>query len=162
MGLGRGAAVSAVSLDRLIARYASIMSQSYRVREAAELLGMSDDTLRRWIDAGRIEATTGPNNRIAIEGVELARVAQKIADDTERLDVGLVGGASARNRMIGIVTRVVRDKVMAQVEMQAGPYRIVSLMSREAADELELEPGSLAIASIKATNVVIELPATAG
>jgi molybdopterin-binding protein len=135
------------------------MAQTYRVSEAAELLGTSDDTLRRWIDSGRVRSTTGPNHRLAIEGRELARFAQELADGAERRDVGVVSGASARNRMVGIVTRVVRDTVMAQVEMQAGPYRIVSLMSREAADDLKLEPGSLAIAAIKATNVVVEIPA---
>jgi molybdopterin-binding protein len=71
---------------------------------------------------------------------------------------GAVGRASARNRFVGLVTRVVRDDVMAQVEMQCGPYRVVSLMSREAADDLALEPGVTAVASVKSTNVVVEIP----
>jgi molybdopterin-binding protein len=133
------------------------MSRTFRIREAAQLLGVSDDTLRRWIDAGRVSAIAdaGP---MRINGVDLAVLAEELAASAEHLGVASVAGTSARNRLVGLVTRVVRDTVMAQVEMQAGPYRIVSLMSREAADELALEPGALAIASIKATNVVIEVP----
>ena len=80
---------------------------------------------------------------------------RSMADDP---DPGAAVKQSARNRMRGIVTRVVRDTVMAQVEMQAGPFRIVSLMSREAADDLGLEPGVLAVAAVKSTNVVVEIP----
>ncbi len=129
------------------------------MREAAELLGVSDDTVRRWADAGRLPTLTEGGRR-AVDGAELARFARDLAAaaDGERLEQRPVVGASARNRMHGLVTRVVRDTVMAQVEMQAGPFRIVSLMSREAADELELEPGVLAVAAVKATNVVIEVP----
>jgi molybdopterin-binding protein len=129
------------------------------MREAAELLGVSDDTVRRWADAGRLPTLTEGGRR-AVDGAELARFARDLAaaGDGERLEQRPVVGASARNRMHGLVTRVVRDTVMAQVEMQAGPFRIVSLMSREAADELELEPGVLAVAAVKATNVVIEVP----
>jgi molybdopterin-binding protein len=130
---------------------------TFRIREAAELLGVSDDTLRRWAEAGRVP-TTSDGGRMAIDGVSLARFAEELAANSEHPTVGPVTGASARNRMVGLVTRVIRDTVMAQVELQAGPFRIVSLMSREAADELHLEPGVLAIASIKATNVVIEVP----
>jgi molybdopterin-binding protein len=130
---------------------------TFRIREAAELLGVSDDTLRRWAESGRVRTVTD-GGRMAIEGKELARFAEELAAQTEHPSVGATAGASARNRMVGLVTRVVRDTVMAQVELQAGPFRIVSLLSREAADELKLEPGSLAIASIKATSVVIEVP----
>ncbi len=129
----------------------------FRVSEAAHLLGVSDDTLRRWVEAGRVAPTTDDAGRTAIEGAELARVAQTLADTVEP---GPVAQASARNRFVGIVTRVVRDTVMAQVELQCGPHRVVSLMSREAADQLQLAPGVLAIASIKSTNVVVELPAS--
>jgi molybdopterin-binding protein len=135
------------------------MTSTFRIREAAELLGVSDDTIRRWIDAGRV-STTGDDGPKRIDGVDLARLAEELAANAEHPNVGSLGGTSARNRMVGLVTRVLRDTVMAQVEMQAGPYRIVSLMSREAADELALEPGALAVASIKATNVVIEVPNT--
>jgi molybdopterin-binding protein len=127
-----------------------------RIADAAQLLGVSDDTLRRWIDAGRIAGTTDTAGRAAVDGAELARFARSIADDTPP---GAVTLASARNRFTGIVTAVVRDTVMAQVEMQCGPHRVVSLMSREAADQLRLEPGVVAVASIKSTNVVVELPA---
>ncbi len=130
---------------------------TYRVREAADLLGVSDDTIRRWAESGRL-ATVTESGRLRIDGAALAAFAESQAADVERPTVGPIGGASARNQLVGLVTRVVRDTVMAQVDMQAGPFRIVSLMSREAADELGLEPGTLAIASVKATNVVIETP----
>ena len=130
---------------------------SFRIREAADLLGVSDDTLRRWAAAGRIP-TSIDNGRRIIDGADLARFAEELAASTERPQRRTVVGESARNRFVGLVTNVVRDTVMAQVEMQAGPHRIVSLMSREAADELELEPGAIAVASIKATNVVVEVP----
>jgi molybdopterin-binding protein len=126
-----------------------------RISEAASLLGVSDDTVRRWVDQGRLPVVHGDNNRMAVEGRELAAFVQKLADSPEP---GTTVAASARNRMKGIVTRVVKDGVMAQVEMQAGPFRIVSLMSREAADELGLEAGSVAVASIKSTHVVVEIP----
>lgn len=127
---------------------------TYRIAEAAELLGVSDDTVRRWIDAGRIEAAT-ENGRAVIEGTVLARLASELADAPAPDRAKAV---SARNRMLGIVTRTTMDTVMAQVEMVCGPYRIVSLMSAEAATELGLEPGVSAVASIKSTNVVVERP----
>ncbi|MGB3444159.1 MAG: TOBE domain-containing protein [Actinophytocola sp.] len=126
-----------------------------RISEVADLLGVSDDTVRRWIDLGRLPVVQGDNNRKAIEGHELATFLQRQA---EAPDAGVTVARSARNQMKGIVTRVVKDVVMAQVEMQAGPFRIVSLMSREAADELGLEVGSVAVASIKSTHVVVEIP----
>jgi excisionase family DNA binding protein len=122
----------------------------FRIREAAELLGVSDDTVRRWADAGRL-ATISENGRRAVDGAELARFAGELAATSDRPPARPVVSESARNRFTGLVTRVVRDTVMAQVEIQAGPHRIVSLMSREAADEL-------AVASVKATNVVVEIP----
>lgn len=127
---------------------------SYRIAEAAELLGVSDDTLRRWVDAGRIAATTS-GGRSAVEGADLARLATELAEHPEPSRAAQV---SARNRMTGLVTRVVKDQVMAQVELICGPYRLVSLMSAEAATELGLEPGVTAIASVKSTNVVVERP----
>ena len=130
---------------------------SYRIKQAAELLGVSDDTVRRWGESGRLRTST-EGSRQVVDGVDLARLAQEIAESGDHPEPGPVVSASARNRFVGLVTRVVRDTVMAQVEIQSGPHRVVSLMSREAADELELEPGVLAIASIKSTNVVVELP----
>lgn len=122
-----------------------------RVSEAAELLAVSPDTVRRWIEGGRLAATKG-EGRTLVDGADLARLAQEVATPPA---VGAVHDESARNRMRGIVTDVQRDGVMAQVSLQAGPFRVVSLMSREAADELGLEPGSVAVASIKSTNVII-------
>jgi len=120
----------------------------FKVGEAAQLLGVSDDTVRRWADSGRITLSGTP---ATIDGVELAALAQQFGTEAQ------ASGSSARNRFTGIVTKVTRDTVMAQVELQAGPFRVVSLISREAADELGLEPGVLATASVKATNVGIEL-----
>ncbi len=125
----------------------------FRVTEAAALLGVSDDTVRRWIDAGRLSAVRDGGGRWMVKGSDLAEFAREHANAPEVEGVAL---SSARNRMPGLVTRVLRDGVMAQVEIQAGPFRLVSLMSREAADELGLEPGVLAVATVKSTNVVVE------
>ena len=122
------------------------------------MLGVSDDTVRRWAEAGRFETTTESSGRLAIDGVVLARFAQELAESAPHGEDRAVVAQSARNRFSGLVTRVVRDTVMAQVEIQAGPYRVVSLMSREAADELALAPGVMAVASVKSTNVVVEVP----
>jgi molybdopterin-binding protein len=121
------------------------------------LLGVSDDSLRRWVEQGRLPSSVDDTGRRVIDGAELARFAQEAAPPVAA--TGPVGRESARNRFAGLVTRVVRDTVMAQVEMQCGPYRVVSLMSREAADELGLNPGVTAVASVKSTNVVVEIPA---
>ena len=123
--------------------------------EAATLLGVSVDTVRRWADDGRLATTRTDGGHRLVDPVDLARLATERAAAPEP---GVVAGASARNRLTGLVTRVQRDGVMAQVDLQAGPFRVVSLMSREAADELGLEPGIVAIASVKATNVVVEIP----
>lgn len=128
----------------------------YRVAEAAELLGVSTDTVRRWIDSGRVAART-VEGRTVVPGTDLAALAASLVDDAEK-ERTRSGDVSARNRMTGIVTRVLADTVMAQVEMVCGPYRVVSLMSAEAAAELGLEPGARAIASVKSTNVVVERP----
>ena len=133
------------------------MAAPYRIAEAAALLGVSDDTVRRWIDSGRLTSTRTPGGHHEVEGVALAQLAQALGTDPAPGS----SSRSSRNRLRGIVTRVVRDTVMAQVEIQAGPHRVVSLLSREAADELELEPGVLAIATVKSTNVGIELPGKA-
>ena len=131
------------------------MPASYRISEAAALLGVSDDTVRRWIDSSRLPASREGSGPAQVPGEELARVAAELHDAPVP---GTTRSSSARNRLAGIVTRVVRDTVMAQVEMQAGPFRIVSLMSREAADELGLEVGARAVATVKATQVSIDVP----
>ena len=133
---------------------------SYRIAEAAAVLGVSDDTLRRWIDAGRVSSAVGMSGRAEVEGTALADLARELAEHGPdgRLDAQRAQAVSARNRMRGVVTRVVTDTVMAQVEMVCGPYRVVSLMSAEAAEQLGLATGVIAIASVKSTNVVVELP----
>ena len=132
---------------------------THRISTAAQVLGVSDDTVRRWIDAERLEVVAGSDGRRAVTGASLARLALELADhDDAGARHDRAASVSARNRLRGIVTRVVRDTVMAQVELVCGPYRVVSLMSTEAADQLALEPGVLAIASVKSTNVVVELP----
>ena len=131
------------------------VATTYRISEAALVLGVSDDTIRRWIDSGRLNVAEPQSGPTRVEGSALAELARQLADTPEAAAPRL---ESARNRMAGIVTKVVRDTVMAQVDMQCGPYRLVSLMSREAADELGLEPGSRAVAAVKATNVIVEVP----
>ena len=127
----------------------------FRIADAARLLGVSDDTIRRWIAAGMLSAQVNESNRKVVDGAELAAFACRQAsvppDPTDM-------HSSARNRLVGLVTSVTADRVMAQVEMQCGPHRIVSLMSSEAVTELELEPGMLAVAVIKSTTVVVETP----
>ena len=127
---------------------------TYRIAEAADLLGVSDDTLRRWVEAGRVP-TEVQGGRTVVPGPDLAALAVELAQTP---DPGRSSAVSARNRLVGIVTAVKKDTVMAQVDMVCGPYRLVSLMSTEAADELGLEPGSRIVASVKSTNVVVELP----
>ncbi len=130
----------------------------YRIGQAAALLEVSVDTVRRWADAGRLQTRRTEGGQRLIEGRDLARLAEELAaergGDREHQRVP----ASARNRLPGIVTRVTTDTVMAQVEMRVGPHRLVSLMTREAAEELALAPGVLAVASVKSTNVIVELP----
>ncbi len=130
----------------------------YRLAEAAELLGISDDTVRRWADAERFPTAKTPDGHAGVEGTALADLARQLANIPPDGSATASHRVSARNHLRGIVTEVKRDTVMAQVEMCCGPYRIVSLMSREAADSLGLDPGVVAVASIKATNVVVEVP----
>jgi molybdopterin-binding protein len=129
---------------------------TYRIAEAAEILGVSDDTVRRWIEGGRLESTHQEGRAVVPAGA-LARTAQQLADHPDREQLRS-SSVSARNRLPGIVVAVKKDTVMAQVELICGPYRIVSLMSSEAADELGLAPGVRAIASVKSTSVIVERP----
>ena len=131
---------------------------TFRIKQAAELLGVSDDTVRRWAEGGRITTTTDMAGRQVIDGAALARFAEEAAETSGGAASRVVVAESMRNRFTGLVTRVVRDTVMAQVEIQAGPHRFVSLLSREAVDDLGLEPGVLAVAAVKATNVSVEIP----
>lgn len=117
-------------------------------------MGVSPDTMRRWADSGRITAVTDAAGHRVVDGAELARFATEAAGGHDK---DRVRGQSARNHISGIVTRVTRDEVAALVELQAGPYRLVSLITRDAADDLGLEPGMIANAVVKATNVGVEL-----
>ncbi len=123
-----------------------------RISDAAKFLGVSDDTVRRWVSTEALKATEDASGRKAIDGRELAEFAR---DQAKALpDSG--SSTSARNRFVGLVTAVKKDTVMAQVELQCGPFRVVSLMSSEAVEELGLEPGSVAVAIVKSTNVIVE------
>ncbi len=127
-----------------------------RVRQAAELLGVSDDTVRRWIDDGALSARQDAAGRKVIDGAALAEFARANAAGTPKDPLGI--GSSARNRFAGLVTEVITDGVMAQVEMQCGPFTVTSLMSSQSVRELGLEPGSVAVAVVKATTVIVETP----
>ena len=127
--------------------------RDYSVGEAAGLLGVSADTVRRWIDNGSLDGTRTVKGRRRIGGEALAQFAQSLHENADPL----VGASdSTRNHFVGIVTKVVKDKVMAQVELQAGPFRVVALISREAVDDMGLVPGVMAAAVVKSTNVSIE------
>ena len=131
----------------------------FRISEVAAIAGVSDDTVRRWAESGRLRTVRDEAGRLAVEGRALATFLTEQARDPA--GVATPVRESARNRFPGLVTRVERDGVMAKVDIQAGPHRIVSLMTREAADELGLEPGVLAVAAVKSTNVVVEVPGRA-
>lgn len=130
--------------------------QSYRPGQVAELLGVSVDTVRRWADSGRMPTRRTDSGRRVIDGEDLARFLTEQAPEPGD---ELIAGASARNRFAGIVTSVVADDIVAKVELRCGPHRVVSLMTAEAVEELGLTPGVAAIAVVKATNVVVEVPA---
>lgn len=124
-----------------------------RIKTAAALLGVSDDTVRRWVGQGKLEAVDG-----GVDGASLAAFANERASDQALADTTSQEIQSARNQLTGLVTRIVSDTVMSQVELQCGPYRVVSLISTEAVRDLGLEVGSVATAGIKATNVAVSLP----
>jgi molybdopterin-binding protein len=130
-------------------------SGQLRVSEAAALAGVSDDTIRRWADGGRLTLTKGEGGRMVVDARQFASLLQELATDSP---LAPTTRTSTRNRLTGIVTRVTRDTVMAQVELQAGPFRIVSLISAEAVDELGIDVGTIAAATVKATSVSISLP----
>jgi molybdopterin-binding protein len=126
-----------------------------RIRDAAVILGVSDDTVRRWVDGGALEAQTDEAGRKVVDGYRLALHAREIASAVPDPSGVL---SSARNRFVGLVTDIKADPVMAQVELQCGPFRVVSLMSSEAVRDLGLELGSVAVAVVKATTVIVETP----
>ena len=125
-----------------------------RISHAADLLGVSDDTVRRWIEQGHLVTHPDESGRQTIDGAELAAFAQ------DRANSDRPHGTSARNAFTGLVTKVVSDTVMSSVELQCGPYRVLALVSTEAVRDLGLEPGAIATARIKATNVVIDAAGT--
>lgn len=135
-------------------RYHGGMPQ-YRTAQVAELLGVSPDTIRRWCDEGRLRWSGREGRHQTIDGADLAAY---LSDQAGAYEPSSVMAQSARNRFTGIVTRVERDTLVAVVEIHAPPHRLVSMMTREAADELDLQPGDLATAAVKSTNVVVELP----
>jgi molybdopterin-binding protein len=127
-----------------------------RIKDAAVFLGVSDDTVRRWVDNDLLTSSRDDVGRTVVDGLELAQLARKNAvlpSDPSEI------GRSARNRFVGLVTEITSDRVMSRVEMQCGPHRVVSLMSTEAVRELGLELGSIAVAVVKATTVIVETPA---
>lgn len=125
---------------------------SYRLGQAARLLGVSVDTVRRLADGGKLKTTRSAGGQRLVDGARLAQLAETIDEDPEFARL-----SSARNHLLGIVTRVVRDKVAAQVELRCGPFKLVALVTRESVDNLRLQPGVMAYAVVKATNVVVEL-----
>jgi molybdopterin-binding protein len=126
-----------------------------RISDAARFLGVSDDTVRRWVDSGSLAGSKDASGYAAVDGLQLAQLARRQAV----LPADPTGiGSSARNRFVGLVTDIIMDKVMAQVELQCGPHRVVSLMSAEAVRDLGLGPGSVATAVVKATTVIVETP----
>lgn len=133
----------------------NLRMSSYRMGHVAELLSVSVDTVRRWADSGRLPTTRLESGHRMVDGADLAAFVTSMAGSAELKNIN---AESARNHFPGIITKVLKDGVAAHVELQAGPHRLVSLMTREAADELKLEPGMLAVAAVKSTNVVIELP----
>lgn len=125
-----------------------------RINEAARYLGVSADSVRRWISHGKLSAAQDDSGRQVVTGAEVAALAQAAADGGPHVPDEL--SSSARNKLTGLVTKIESDKVMSQVELQCGPFRVVSLLSTEAVHDLGLEVGSPAMAIVKATNVAIE------
>lgn len=129
-----------------------------RIKDAAILLGVSDDTVRRWIDSGSLPSDKDEAGRKVIDGRALADFARDHASPPP--DPSGVG-SSARNRLVGLVTKVTSDRVMSEVQLQCGPFTVVSLMSTESVRQLGLEPGVVAVAVVKATTVIVETTAGA-
>jgi molybdopterin-binding protein len=128
------------------------MTDSYRIGEAAELLGVRVETLRRWERDGMLTTVRTSGGQRLVPAAEVARLL------AERRPRRPIAAASRRNTFPGVITKVVKDKVSATVEIQAGPHRVLALITREAADEMHLAPGMPATATVKATSVMVELP----
>ncbi|MBC6461617.1 molybdopterin-binding protein [Actinomadura sp. HBU206391] len=129
---------------------------TYSVGRVAQLLGVSPDTVRRWADAGRLPTRRDEQDHRVVDGRDLAAFAVRLGQDAAGPETPHL--TSARNTFPGIVTRVVKDGIIAQVEIQAGPHRVVSLLTSEAVDELGLSEGVEAVARVKSTNVTVDLP----
>ncbi len=130
------------------------MVDDYRIGEAANVLGVRVETLRRWEREGRLVSSRTAGGQRRVPASEVARLLA----ERRRRDPQEIGGQSVRNHFPGVIVAVRKDEVAATVEIMAGPHRILSLLTREAVDELRLEPGMPAIAAVKATNVSVELP----
>jgi molybdopterin-binding protein len=128
------------------------MADDYRIGEAAAMLGVRVETLRRWEREGRLETRRTAGKQRLVPAAEVARLMSERSSRTP------IASASQRNRLAGVITEVKKDKLAATVELQAGPHRILAFITREAADQMRLRPGMQAIAAVKATNVTIELP----
>jgi molybdopterin-binding protein len=125
--------------------------ERYRIGAAAAMLGVRVETLRRWERDGKLEIERTAGGQRLIPAAEVARLL------TERRERPRVTSASVRNRFPGVVTEVKRDKLAATVEILAGPHRILAFVTREAVDEMRLRPGMHAVATVKATNVMLEV-----
>jgi molybdopterin-binding protein len=130
-----------------------------RIGRAAEMLGVSVDTVRRWVDDGRLtaERSSSGQRAIPVASLQALLAERRQARRDSRTELESTSGSSARNRFAGVVTRIEQDRVAAVVEVQAGPHRLVSLMTAEAVEELGLRVGSEAVCVVKATNVIVEL-----
>ena len=128
------------------------MDQAYRIGEAAALLGVRVETLRRWEREGKLAVTRSPGGQRLVPAAEVARILAERRAEPEP------AALSTRNRFPGVATKVQRDRVLAAVEILAGPHRILAVITREAADEMKLRPGMRAVAMVKATSVMVEVP----
>jgi molybdopterin-binding protein len=124
----------------------------YRIGEAARLLGVRVETLRRWEAEGTLTVERTSGGQRLVPEAEVARLLTE-----RRAEKPVPAHTSRRNAFPGVITKVTKDKVSAQIEIQAGPHRVVSLITREAADELGLKPGMEAVATVKATSVMVEV-----
>ncbi|HTG47249.1 MAG TPA: TOBE domain-containing protein [Actinomycetota bacterium] len=126
--------------------------ETYRIGEAARLLGVRVETLRRWEQDGKLSVERTPGGQRVVAASEVARLL------AQRQETRAVAARSARNRFPGVITEIKRDQLSATVEIQAGPHRVLAFITREAVDQLGLEVGMEAVATVKATSVMVDLP----